>query len=352
MSYIAVDFFAGAGGLSEGLKQAGFEVAVANEKNIDAAKTYTHNHPETTMITKSIRSVKAPEILKITGERPFLVAGGPPCQGFSMAGRRDINDPRNKLFKYYLGKIRQIKPEFVLMENVVGLLSFNQGKTVSAIKKGLEKTGYSVSMRVLNAVDFGVPQVRKRLFIVGSPDMYMDINTMIVKKTMPVSVENAIGDLDFVGPGQTSTEYEKTPKGAYQKQMRLGSKDLNNHVAPRHSKRTIERFSNIRPGCNGESLPQHLRTNKRTQLRLEGRMPARTVITIPDDYIHPSLNRTLTVRECARLQSFRDKYLFLGPKSTGGTRRKSQCPQYTQIGNAVPPLLGAGVGSWILKQAK
>lgn len=344
---VACDFFAGAGGLSDGLRQAGIRVAVANEINKCAAMTYRYNHPNTKMIEKSIKEVKAREVFDAVGTKIFLVAGGPPCQGVSLAGRRDINDPRNLMFKEFIRMVGRLEPRFFLMENVVGLLSMNNGKLIGSIEKSFDDAGYYVSKRILNAADFGVPQNRRRIVVFGCKKGKHDINSMLISKTRPLAMQYAIGDLDFLKAGESSTRYLKPPSTNYQVSMRGRMKILHNHEAPHHNRQTIKRFSALRQGQTVRDLPPSLRIRKIVMCRLKASLPARTVTTLPDDYIHYRRDRILTVREMARLQSFSDSYVFLGPKSTGGLRRKKDCPQYTQVGNAVPPLMAKTIGKWI-----
>ncbi len=345
----AIDIFAGAGGFSEGMKQAGINVVWANEINPDACLTYAYNHPNTILCQRDIRKVNPKEITKAVGEIG-IVAGGPPCQGFSTIGRRRIDDQRNFLFKEFHRVVHSLKPSFFVMENVKGLLSFQQGNFLSSIKQEFEKLGYKTELNLLNAAFFGVPQFRERLFLIGSLDHSLDVK--IVKNGGPlVSLESAISDLGFLLPGKESEEYRLKPKTEYQKKMRGNKKHLSNHKATRHNEKVISRFSMIKPGKDIKSLPQNQRTCKNIQFRTRAELPCRTLTTLPEDLIHYSLNRIFTVREMARVQSFHDGYPFLGPRTTGGQQRISSCPQYTQVGNAVPPLLSKGVFSFVRKQA-
>jgi len=345
----AIDFFAGAGGLSEGLKRAGFEVVLANEINADAASTYASNHPETRMLVKDIRKITVGEIMDLIGEKPDLIAGGPPCQGFSTNGRRQPNDPRNMMIREFFLKVKGTRPNFFLMENVPGLLYMQGGRLLASLTKSFEKIGYSVTLEMLNAADFGVPQMRKRVFLLGSLCGKIDTSKLHVDLERKVTVAEAISDLDFVDAGESSNMHAKRPESAYQRQVRGGIRFLYNHEAARHNSVVTQRFSSLKPGQSSQDLPLKLRTKKRVLFRLDGSKPCRTVTTLPDDYIHYSLNRTLTVREYARLQSFNDSYVFLGPKTTGGESRKFGTPQFTQVANAIPPLLAQAVCKEILK---
>jgi DNA (cytosine-5)-methyltransferase 1 len=350
----AVDLFAGAGGLSEGLREAGFHVLVANEKQQDAVLTYKKNHPETKMIPGDITEIGDSELIPAIKGDIDLVAGGPPCQGFSLAGRRNINDKRNSLFKELVKIIREVQPKFFLMENVKGILSMDEGKVINAIQNAFSAEGYKVKTFVLNAVWFGVPQVRERVFILGKkngteplpPHEYFNPPKDFV------SVGEAISDLDFLEAGESSTVYEKEPESKYQTLMRgkTGKNDLRNHEAARHTKQVIDRFSVFKEGQTMSDIPLDCRTKKRNVFRFDSKRPAWTLTTLPDDYIHYSRNRIPTVREYARLQSFPDHYIFYGKKSTGGLNRRVDVPQYSQVGNAVPPLLAKKVGECIIGQ--
>lgn len=349
---IACDFFAGAGGLSDGLRMVGINVAFANEINEHASATYKQNHSSTSLITKDIRDLSTKEIIDITDNKIFLVAGGPPCQGFSMAGKRNIDDPRNLLFKEFAKMVSKLEPKYFLMENVVGMMSMANGKFIIEAEKLFEDIGYSVSKRIFNATNFGVPQSRRRLFILGCRKKAINLNDMEIENLEKVTVKDAMGDLDFLKPGQNSSKYLRRPATKYQKVIRDGMKILFNHDAPNHSSTTIKRFSMMKQGETINDIPARFRNAKRVMYRIKASEPSRTITTLPDDLVHYKQNRILTVREFARLQSFRDSYIFLGPKSTGGLKRRTGCPQYTQVGNAVPPLMAKFVSSWIQEKAK
>lgn len=347
----AVDLFAGAGGLSEGLKEAGFHVVLANEKQKDAVLTYRMNHPETKMIEGDILEVGESEIIPSIKGEIDLIAGGPPCQGFSLAGKRNINDKRNILFKELLKIVSEIRPKMFLMENVKGLLSMDDGKTIKSIENAFRSEGYNVKTMVLNAAWFGVPQYRERVFIIGRKDG-LSPQEIQVPYSQEVSVGEAISDLDFLDNGESSKVYKKTPESLYQFAMRKneGKNSLRNHEATKHNKKVVERFSQFKEDQTMRDIPCEWQTRKLMVYRLDRRKPSRTLTTLPEDFIHYSRNRIPTVREFARIQSFPDHYIFFGPKSTGGLRRRKDVPQYSQVGNAVPPLLAKAVGLYIKQQ--
>ncbi len=346
-----MDLFAGAGGLSEGLRQAGFEIKLANEKQKDAALTYQRNHPKTKMIlgdiTKIYETHLRPEIIWDVD----LIAAGPPCQGFSMAGRRNIDDPRNQLFKALVRIVDEIRPKFFLMENVRGLLSMDGGNVITAIENAFRSKDYTIATYTLNAVDYGVPQYRERVFIMGRKNG-MTPRAPAQPTNKIVTTWEAISDLDFLDFGERSTIYEKEAIGDYQEEMRenVSKFDLRNHEAPNHTKKVRDRFSLFKEGDTMKDIPEDWRTKKQIVYRMERNKPMRTLLTLPDDFIHYEKNRILTVREYARLQSFPDHYVFYGPKSTGGLRRRVDVPQYSQVGNAVPCKLAKAVGECIKNQ--
>lgn len=346
--FTAIDIFAGAGGLSEGLEQAGIEIAAANEYMRSAALTYKYNHRNTHLFVKDVKKLDIADVKKTVGKEIDLVCGGPPCAGFSMLGRRNPDDPRNKLFRQFVRIVKEVKPSCFLMENVEGLLTIENGKTVETVEKSFRALGYNVSRTLVNAAFFGVPQARKRVFIFGSFDSGIDINHMKQAKNKTVSVSDAISDLDFLEVGESSNEYVNPQTTRYQKTIRNRSKTLHNHSTSKHTETVVKRFASMKQGDTARDMPEEYRTKKNIRYRLSENAPAKTVTTMPDDYVHYRANRILSVREMARLQSFRDTYIFFGPRTSGGKRRANECPQYTQVGNAVPPILAKSVGKWIL----
>lgn len=352
----AIDLFSGCGGLSLGLSEAGFNIVLANEINKDAATTYQHNlvkkkGHDCNIIVKDITKVSNDFIKKTIGNKEIhLVAAGPPCQGFSLAGKRDINDPRNKLFKELLRVVKVVNPPVFLMENVKGILTMNEGKVIKEIESQFRCLGYHISTKILKASDFGVPQDRERVFIIGTKKPVENIHPN--SKNIYVTAGEALSDLDFLHTGKASKIYLKKAETDYQRSMRSVNGPLHNHESANHSARVIERFSNLKEGQTAEDLPKDIKTKKRSLYRLDPKKQSRTIVTLPDDYVHYSKDRILTVREMARLQSFPDWFEFLGPKSTGGPRRKFDVPQYSQVGNAVPPLLAKAVGESLLNYLK
>lgn len=345
MGLTAIDLFSGCGGMSLGLEKAGFDVLYANDINADALKTYKHNFPKVIVEQGDISKIDPLHVTKLLkGKKIHLIAAGTPCQGFSTSGRRNPNDPRNKLFNQLLKFVKTFKPRIFVMENVSGLLSMDGGNTFEKIKNHFESAGYHVKHRVISASDFGVPQNRNRVFIVGTR------KNISGKKLFPratqrtvVTVKDAISDLAFLVINEKAGKYKTPPQSKYQKLMRMNSIVLHNHESSNHSYKIQKRFSAIPPGKDGRNVLKNSGTNKRDYYRLHPKRPSRTVTTLPEDLIHYYKNRIPTVRELARLQSFPDSFVFFGPRTTGGRSRKYDCPQYTQVGNAVPPLMACAV---------
>jgi DNA (cytosine-5)-methyltransferase 1 len=350
-----IDLFAGAGGFSEGFQKAGYKIIAANEINDQIAKTYKLNHPNTKMFIKDIKLLeKDLSNLKtqIGNKKIDVIIGGPPCQGFSMAGARIrgnsfIEDPRNYLFKHYYNIIMKFLPDYFVMENVPGLLSSKNGKIIKEIEKIFaENTPYKLDKAVLNAKNFGVPQSRQRLIIIGAKKKKLDLNREIKKYyKKPQTVKNAISDLNYLSSGEGShkSNYKHDPLTNYQKERRMNSAYLYNHIATNHSSKTLERIRKVAPGENRESLNEKINSvHSGSYGRLEWDEIAKTITTRFDTpsggrFIHPELNRTITLREAARIQSFDDNYEFVGNKSS----------IKIQIGNAVPPILAKQIANLI-----
>jgi len=358
--------FAGAGGLSEGLLAAGINVAVAVESHPHPALTHAFNHPDTTVLCGDIREISARRIRdqleRKTGQRnPDIVVGGPPCQGFSVAGKRKRTDPRNKLLEQFARLVEQLSPKVFVFENVPGLFKLYGGRALHKLMDQLWKKGYvfhgldnnseyyPTDYPVFDASKFGVPQKRKRLVLIGFKEGLADNLTVDWRRGRPVSVDSAIGDLDFLTGGLESHTYGKIPTTNYQRDRRSNCSHLFNHLATKHHQNTVKVFRHFMPGDTVNCLPADLRTKKQRVLRLKPECASPAVLALPDDYIHPSLNRILTVRELARLQSFDDDYVFFGKRTTSDKNRRVDVPQYTQVGNAVPPLLARSLGTSILQ---
>jgi len=339
-----IDLFCGAGGLSEGFEDVGFKIVVGNDIDKNMIASFKLNHPEAKSISGDISKIGVDELLEEIGktkEEIFLVIGGPPCQGFSSVGNRKEDDPRNKLFYEFVRFVREIKPKMFVMENVKGILTMKNGEVKEVIKKKFEELGYNVNIKVLNAEDYGVPQKRRRVFFVGNlfgkdfefPKPEFD---GVNKKFR--TVWDTIGDLPELEVNQEIINYDKESQTEFQRFLRNGEIKLKEHKAPNHSEIMIERMRNIEQGQNHSNLPEHLKLGSgypNIYGRLIADEPSDTItgncgcISAPGRFIHPFKNRAITVREGARLQSFRDSKRFVG----------SQNSKYKQVGNSVPPLL-------------
>ena len=359
--YKCVDLFCGAGGFSLGFQRAGFDILAAVDRNESALKTYRHNFEGVHAVSAEIREFDV-EMLSnrsVSGVDDIdVVVGGPPCKGFSTAGRMDPDDPRNELVVEYVEAVEQLDPEIVVLENVTGFLNLEDGKYADQLETTLSKKGYIVEEPdVLTAADYGVPQLRKRVILVATkggnfqlptpshrPDEPEDWDRYSPEMEPYVSVEDAIGDLSFLKYGQEASEYKLKPLTDYQRRMRRGSDEIQNHKAPNHGETVRERFQQFDYGQKMNELPEEYQTKKHTMVRWHPREPAPTVTTLPEDFVHYERSRIPTVREIARIQSFPDTFVFKGQRTTGGSQRRHSVPQYTQVGNAVPPKLAKAVG--------
>ncbi|MCD9563566.1 DNA cytosine methyltransferase [Tenacibaculum maritimum] len=391
-----IDLFSGCGGLSLGLHNAGWKGIFAIEKSEDAFNTLEHN------LIKKKKHFEWPnwldqkhhdinQVLEDHSENLIalrgtidLVAGGPPCQGFSMAGRRIENDSRNDLINSYIKFIDLVKPKLIFFENVKG---FTQGFKKND-KKGrayslyvideLKKKGYTVQGHLINFADYGVPQKRTRFILVGIQNSFVE-NTpnlseetffeeiknnkenFLISKNLTVnpSLENAISDL-LQSNGQVESE---TPnfkagiygeiKSKYQKYLRKYKKQeskVDSHRFAKHTDVVRNRFQiALDENLTSATYRERFNLKKSSTKILEANKPTPTITTLPDDYIHYCEPRIMTVREYARIQSFPDTYQFKGKYTTGGKRRTQEVPRYSQIGNAIPPLFGEQAGL-VLKQ--
>ena len=433
----AIDLFCGAGGCSEGLIQAGFHILFSSDISDMVEKTYRHRHEQLGLIQgkntwfqrEDIRNLKGDDIRNyISGLEMFqdktvpeidLLIGGPSCQGFSRAGRRDKSDPRNMLFGEYVRVVSEIKPKYIVLENVEGFvdmqfigyrgitgIQYPDGSvTPDILRSELNEIGYeTLEPKILNAADYGVPQRRNRIIFIGfrkglTPPKYPK---PIVDHTSYLTLTEAIGDLivddeirNKVNPKlsqyQLDSQNGRTPtiNGTTISAASPKNKELSKQTPV-----VVERFSLFKEGETGAMLKRRilengidltsknalvefcanalamstvdvislfkeghatieqieiLLTKKNIRQRWASNQPSATIVTIADDYISPWEDRTCSVREMARCQSFDDSFEFLGKRTTGGLQRRVEVPQYTQVGNAVPPLLAKAVALEIKK---
>ncbi|WP_146417590.1 DNA cytosine methyltransferase [Haloarcula hispanica] len=369
-SLTCVDLFCGAGGLSLGMQRAGFEILAATDVHKTAAKTYEENIGQK-CVTDDIRDLSPKEFFERGDFGPDevdVVVGGPPCKGFSTAGPFDVDDPRNDLFRQYLEIVEEIQPDAILMENVEGILSMHDGAFKNQILEHTDTLGYNTDYMKLNAANYGVPQLRERVFFIGYQNGRQisrpeQSHTGSKQKRVTeydcgddlkqyVTTKSAVHDLAFLGVGEESSKYERDPETDYQERMRGNHSKLYNHKAPNHSERIQERFAKFEPGESVDDVESRLgsneiKTKKHTIQKWDPETPTNTITTLPEDFIHYEQDRIPTVRELARIQSFPDWFRFKGPRTTGGQRRSTALPQYSQVGNAVPPLLAEALGKEI-----
>lgn len=345
---IGVELFAGVGGMSLGASMAGIDVRLAVEIDKYAAATFSLNHPASRMLNIDICNLKKIEV-DSNGQETILF-GGPPCQGFSTSNQRNRNkeNPNNWLYREFIRLLKSWAPDWVVLENVKGLKETEGGSFLEAIISDIEKAGYKVSYKILNASDFGVPQKRERIFVVGSRNgKYFEFPSPSIGNL--VSVKDAISDLPIICNGNTicSLPYSSASISDYVKTLRNGSTKVSNNLATKNSDLVIKRYAHVPPGGNWENIPIKLmgtytdatRCHTGIYRRLEEGTPSVVIGNYRKNMlVHPKENRGLSVREAARLQSFPDWFTFTG--SIGF--------QQQQVGNAVPPLMAKAVFEQIM----
>lgn len=349
MSYKMIDLFAGVGGLSLGFENCGFEVVLANEYDASIAEAYIRNRNHPRMIVNDITRLPIEETFAPLRGMVDLVVGGPPCQGFSQKGqRKTIKDPRNFLFKYFVDVVATVQPKYFVMENVPNLLTAEGGYFKNEIVSLFSALGYVLTSDVLCAADYGVPQYRRRAFVIGKRTTGEGVK-FPEKVAERVTIWDAISDLAYLksGEGEEIQEYITSVQSDYQKLMRKDSCRLFNHVATNHSKTALERLKMIPPKGGKEYLPEEHLTKSiysGTWCRMDADDASVTITTRFDTpssgrFTHPFLHRAITVREAARIQSFPDSFHFFGTKTS----------QMKQVGNAVPPLLAQAIAQAIVE---
>lgn len=440
----AIDLFCGAGGCSEGLIQAGFHILFSSDISEMAEVTYRHRHEQLGLIQGENTWFERSDIRDLTGDlirnrisnlrifenQPYpeidLMIGGPSCQGFSRAGRRDRRDPRNLLFGQYVRVINEVGPKYIVLENVEGFMDmqfidyrglptpeFPEGElypegstTPQILRNELSRIGYeTLDPQILNAADYGVPQRRNRVIFIGYRRGLREpaYPTPTTANGNNLTLLDAIGDLiidDQVRERHNPelSRYQRESRDGRTPSMITGNPipivgDPDNQELPAATEVVLERFSLFREGESGSNLRKRVKeegidisekenlirlcseklgmtrakvirmfrdggaseeaidillTKKNIRQRWKANEPSATVVTIPDDYIHPYEDRTFSVREMARCQSFDDSFEFLGKRTTGGLKRRTEIPQCTQVGNAVPPLLAKAVAEEIM----
>lgn len=347
-----LDLFCGAGGFSYGMeKNPDFETVIALDNDKFAGETFKRNMPSAVVVIGDITNSEIKKIVSTQAKElgVNMIIGGPPCQGYSMKGKKlGLQDPRNFLFREYLNFVKELQPDIFIIENVKGLLVTSNGWFKDEIVRTIAELGYFVEFGVLNAAKYGVPQARERAIFICSKHNRILLPEPTVDK--PVTVREAIGDLSYLesGEGDFEQDYVMEPISDYQRSMRMGSKKIYNHKASNHKQVAIKKLELIPPERGKEFLPEKMHGNqkyKTTWGRLKWDEVSPTIDTRFDASSngtnnHPYLNRAITPREAARIQSFDDTFIFYGAKIH---IRK-------QIGNAVPPLLAKAIADQISKK--
>lgn len=342
---LGIDLFSGAGGMSIGATMSGIDVGFAVELDKRAAETFSLNHKDTILLNRDIKVISATEFQGLDKKRQKVVFGGPPCQGFSTSnqknrGKENIN---NWLFLDYLRLVKEIRPDWVVFENVKGLIETENGFFLDAVLKGFKEIGYTTSHFILNSAEFGVPQKRNRLFIVGSLHG-IEVSPPKPTLTKPVTVKEALHDLPELNNGDNTDikEYSSLAFSPYAKKLRGKLKECSNNFVTNNAPHILERYSHIPQGGNWEDIPKYLMGNyadvSRCHTGIYRRLKADEPSVVIGNFrknmlIHPWKDRGLSVREAARLQSIPDWFRFSG--SIGF--------QQQQVGNLVPPLLAKAV---------
>lgn len=355
-SYNILDLFCGCGGISKGYELAGYKVIGGIDFNKDATNTFQHNFKDATVFCTDITKFSNEQI-KEKYPHVDIIVGGPPCQGFSSANRwqKESDDPRNKLFFEYLRFVEVIKPEAVMIENVRGLLTRDNGYAKNRIQELLDEMGYNVSMRVLCASEYGVPQDRNRAIIVGikrrSDDDKRTFDFDSLKPKEKVTVKDAIGELyDFEKVNPEDMRLTEAPSSPYRKYLRRNDGTVPDHTSVYPAPKVQERIKHVPQGGNWQDVPAELWSNNRTNRhssayrRLKEDEQSCTIDTgnAHSNYFHPLYNRIPSIRESARLQSFPDSFEFTGTRGS----------KYKQVGNAVPPLLAKAIAEELKKLLK
>jgi len=337
-----VDLFCGCGGFSQGFQAAGYEIVAGIDNDAQALSTYQKNFPQAKAINSDLSKLSSKDFEII--QNCDVLLGGPPCQGFSVAGNLDKTDQRNNLVYSYLNIIKKILPKFVVIENVPNILNFANGEFAKAIVSGLNKLGYSLEINKINCAEYGVPQNRKRVFFIAVLEGEFNIGFLNLKKNIDkITVFEAISDLPLLDDnlGNSKINYSNKPFTQYQKSMRVNSKFLFNHESVNHTDKTKNIIAMVPDGGNYKDLPANLHGTRKVNIawtRMNSKKPCFTIDAGHNHHFHYKANRVPTVRECARIQSFPDNFIFLGNRTS----------QYRQVGNAVPPLIAKIIGESLL----
>ena len=344
----AIDLFAGCGGLSKGFMDAGYNIIVGVDNDQAALNTFARNHNGAKILNADLSKQETfDEIVQIAGDRSIdVIIAGPPCQGFSLTGPRNFDDPRNKLYLAVLEMVRQYQPKGFIIENVPGMATMYEGQVKEEVLRRFKEMEYNVECKILCAADYGVPQMRKRL-------VFMGVRANIGMPRFPdpvltpesyVTCRDALSDLPSREHelGIDEDVYTCEPQTDYQRLMRGDCTVLRNHIATAHKQFVKDTIALVPEGGNWRDLPEGVGESRKFHeawTRYDGYKPSRTIDTGHRNHFHYKYNRVPTIRENARLQSFPDDFVFTGTKTQ----------QNRQVGNAVPPLLGYHLGNALKK---
>jgi DNA (cytosine-5)-methyltransferase 1 len=338
-----LDLFSGCGGLSFGFAKSGFEIVAGLDNWSDSLVTFEKNHPGSKGVVFDLGDFNKKELDKIVSGKIDVVVGGPPCQGFSISGKRNPEDPRNKLYIGFVEVVKYLKPKAFLLENVPNLVSMSGGKIKDSIINDFIELGYDVKYKILLASDYGVPQNRRRVVFVGmlKKNDFEFPEGKYKEAQYKITSKQAISDLPEGSVEDGATNGVK-PKSEYQKLMRKKTGKIFNHQISEHNKKTIDTIALVPDGGNYKDLPENLQDTRKVNIawtRYNSCKPSNTIDTGHRHHFHYKYNRIPTVRESARLQSFPDDFIFYGSKTS----------QYKQVGNAVPPIMAEQIGKALKK---
>lgn len=335
-----LDLFCGCGGMSLGFEEAGYHVLLGIDIWKDALETYKYNHKQSKTLCADMASLNLSEVEKLLdGQQIDVIIGGPPCQGFSIAGKRIVDDERNILYKGFVRMVGYFKPQAFVMENVPNILSMGDGIIKASIIEDFQSLGYNVQTKVLIASDYGVPQNRKRAVFVGTLNSKFDFEIPSVEHK--VTTSEALSDLPE-GSLEEGVAYPTEAQSEYQKLERRNSSGVHNHEITIHNEQTKRIISMVPDGGNYKDLPKDLQDTRKVHIawtRLNSQRPSITIDTGHRHHFHYKWNRVPTVRESARIQSFPDDFIFMCSKTS----------QYKQVGNAVPPLMAQAIAEQLKK---
>lgn len=341
-SYNIIDLFCGCGGFSLGFERAGFHVLLGIDVWKDALVTFSQNHKGSKTLHADLSIISPKDAEPLLGDRPVdVIIGGPPCQGFSVAGKRIVEDLRNKLYKAFVAFVEYYKPKAFVLENVPNILSIGSGIIRDSIVEDFNNIGYTVEYKVLTASDYGVPQNRRRAIFVGFKNGH-HFSFPEPFDTPKVTTKEALSDLPEFGISD-GDKYPYEIQSEYQKLMRKESTGVFNHQPTVHNQKTIDIISKVPDGGNYKDLPSELQSTRKVHIawtRLNSRKPSFTIDTGHRHHFHYCYNRIPTARESARIQSFPDDFVFFCSRTS----------QLKQIGNAVPPLMGEAIAHSLLNQ--